>query len=117
GDNALGMVYLPMANSAADYWSTPRSEAENKWAASLVALDASTGKPAWHFQVAHKDVWDYDLGSQPSLLDFPTSKGPVPAILLPTKQGEFYVFDRRTGEALTGIEERPVPQGGAEPEQ
>ncbi len=28
GDNQLGLVYLPMGNSAADYWSTPRSEAE-----------------------------------------------------------------------------------------
>ncbi|MBM1145754.1 membrane-bound PQQ-dependent dehydrogenase, glucose/quinate/shikimate family [Alcanivorax sp. ZXX171] len=117
GDNQLGLVYLPMGNSAADYWSTPRSEAENKWATSLVALDVSTGKPAWHFQTAHKDVWDYDLGSQPSLLDFPTDDGPVPALLLPTKQGGLYVFDRRTGEPLVDIEERPVPQGGAEPEQ
>lgn len=117
GDNQLGLVYLPMGNSAADYWSTPRSEAENKWATSLVALDVSTGKPAWHFQTAHKDVWDYDLGSQPSLLDFPTDDGPVPALLLPTKQGSVYVFNRRTGEPLVDIEERPVPQGGAEPEQ
>lgn len=117
GDNQLGLVYLPMGNSAADYWSTPRSEAENEWATSLVAIDVTTGKPAWHFQTTHKDVWDYDLGSQPTLLDFPTDDGPVPAILLPTKQGDVYVFNRRTGEPLVGIEERPVPQGGAEPEQ
>ncbi|MBL7251672.1 membrane-bound PQQ-dependent dehydrogenase, glucose/quinate/shikimate family [Alloalcanivorax marinus] len=117
GDNQLGLVYLPMGNSAADYWSTPRSDAENEWGTSLVALDVTTGKPVWHFQVAHKDVWDYDLGSQPTLLDFPTDDGPVPALLLPTKQGEVYVFNRRTGEPLVDIEERPVPQGGAEPEQ
>ncbi|WP_101676246.1 membrane-bound PQQ-dependent dehydrogenase, glucose/quinate/shikimate family [Alloalcanivorax mobilis] len=116
GDNKLGMVYLPMANSAADYWSSSRTEPENKWATSLVALDVTTGKPAWHFQTTHIDVWDYDLGSQPSLIDFPTDNGPVPAVLLPTKQGEVYVFNRQTGEPLVGIEERKVPQGGAEPE-
>lgn len=116
GDNALGLVYLPMANSAADYWSRSRTEAENEWATSLVALDVTTGLPVWHFQTTHVDVWDYDLGSQPTLLDFPTDNGPVPAVLLPTKQGDIYVFDRRTGDPLVDIEERPVPQGGAEPE-
>src|SRR5690606_24037793 len=100
GDNALGMVYLPMANSAADYWSRSRTEAENEWATSLVALDVTTGLPVWHFQTTHVDVWDYDLGSQPTLLDFPTENGPVPAVLLPTKQGDIYVFDRRTGDPL-----------------
>lgn len=116
GDNKLGLVYLPMANTAADYWSSSRTEAENKWATSLVALNVETGLPVWHFQTTHIDVWDYDLGSQPSLIDFPTDDGPVPAVLLPTKQGDVYVFDRRSGKPLVGIEEKPVPQGGAEPE-
>ncbi|GGJ83454.1 membrane-bound PQQ-dependent dehydrogenase, glucose/quinate/shikimate family [Pseudomonas matsuisoli] len=117
GDNNLGLVYLPMGNSAADYWSSSRTEAENDWSVALVALNVETGRPVWKFQTTHKDVWDYDLGSQPTLLDFPTDQGPVPAVLLPTKQGEMYVFDRRTGETLFDIEERPAPQGGAEPEQ
>lgn len=118
GDSKLGMVYLPMANSAADYWSSSRTPEENEWASSLVALDVETGLPVWHFQTAHKDVWDYDPGSQPTLIDFPTDNGKVPAVVMPTKQGEIYVFNRETGELLGGgAEERPVPQGGAEPEQ
>ena len=117
GDEALGLVYLPMGNSAADYLSSSRSDAENTWSSSLVAIDVATGRPAWHFQTVHKDVWDYDLGSQPSLIDFPTAHGKVPALLLPTKTGEMFVLDRRTGKPLTGVEERPVPQGGVEPAQ
>ncbi|OHV08838.1 membrane-bound PQQ-dependent dehydrogenase, glucose/quinate/shikimate family [Kushneria phosphatilytica] len=118
GDNKLGLVYLPMANSAADYWSSSRTPAENEWASSLVALDVTTGLPKWKFQTAHKDVWDYDPGSQPTLIDFPTDNGKVPAVVMPTKQGGIYVFDRRNGELLGGgAEERPVPQGGVEPEQ
>ncbi|WP_110649620.1 membrane-bound PQQ-dependent dehydrogenase, glucose/quinate/shikimate family [Salinicola peritrichatus] len=118
GDSKLGMVYLPMANSAADYWSSSRTPEENEWASSLVALNVETGLPVWHFQTAHKDVWDYDPGSQPTLIDFPTDNGKVPAVVMPTKQGEIYVFNRETGELLGGgAEERPVPQGGAEPEQ
>ncbi|MFC3079681.1 membrane-bound PQQ-dependent dehydrogenase, glucose/quinate/shikimate family [Phenylobacterium terrae] len=117
GDESLGHVYLPMGNSAVDYWSSDRSPQENFYATSLVALDVATGQPVWRFQTVHMDVWDYDLGSQGTLVDFPGPAGPVPAIILPSKQGDIYVLDRRTGQPLTPVEERPVPQGGVEPQQ
>ncbi|HEX6928540.1 MAG TPA: membrane-bound PQQ-dependent dehydrogenase, glucose/quinate/shikimate family, partial [Gammaproteobacteria bacterium] len=116
-DEDLGLVYLPMGNSAVDYWSSSRSPQEKRFSTSLVALDVMTGKPRWHFQAVHVDVWDYDLGSTATLVDFPTDEGPVPAVILPSKQGDMYVLDRRTGEPLTGVEERPAPQGGVEPEE
>ncbi|HEY9254132.1 MAG TPA: membrane-bound PQQ-dependent dehydrogenase, glucose/quinate/shikimate family [Stenotrophomonas sp.] len=117
GDDELGLVYLPMGNSAADYWSSSRTPNQNEYATSLVALDVATGKPAWHFQAVRKDVWDYDMGSQATLIDFPTAQGAVKAILLPTKQGDLYVLDRRSGQLLTPSEERAVPKGGVEPAQ
>ena len=115
GDDELGLVYLPMGNSAVDYWSSERTDAENTYSTSLVALDVRTGRPVWNFQTVHKDVWDYDLGSQPTLLDYPGENGPVPAVLLPSKQGDIYILDRATGEPLTPVEERAAPQGGVEP--
>lgn len=115
GDEALGLVYLPMGNSAADYYSSLRGQAEKEYSSALVALDVTTGKPRWRFQTAHNDVWDYDLGSQATLIDFPTASGAAPAIILPSKQGEIYVLDRRTGAPLTGVEERAVAAGGVEP--
>lgn len=117
GDNELGHVYLPLGNSSVDYWGGDRSEAENTYSTALVALDIATGQPVWHYQTVHYDIWDYDLGSQGTLVDFPTADGPVPALILPTKQAMFWVFDRRTGELLVEVEERPVPQGGVEPER
>lgn len=116
GDEQLGYVYLPMGNSAADYWSGLRTPIENRYSSSLVALDVTTGKPAWHFQTVHTDVWDYDLGSQPTLVDLPTASGSVPAVILPSKQGDLYVLDRRTGKPLFDVEERAAPDGGVEPE-
>ena len=115
-DEELGLVYLPMGNAAADYWSSSRRPPENEYSTSLLAINVMTGKPAWHFQTVHVDVWDYDLGSQATLIDFPTPRGKVPALILPSKQGDIYILDRRTGRSLTGVEERPVPQGGVEPE-
>lgn len=117
GDEQLGYVYLPMGNSSADYWSSSRTPQEDRYATSLVALDVTTGKPVWNFQTTHIDVWDYDLGSQPTLLDFPHNGTTVPAVLLPSKQGELYVLDRRTGTPLVGVEERAVPGGGVEPQR
>lgn len=117
-DEDLGLVFLPMGNSAADYWSSSRRPEENAYSTALVALDAVTGQPRWHFQTVHVDVWDYDLGSQATLIDFPRADGTrVPAVLLPSKQGDLYVLDRRTGEPLTPVEQRPAPQGGVEPDR
>jgi len=117
GDETLGLVYLPLGNSAVDYWSGMRSPAEKAHSTSLVALNVADGREVWKFQAVRNDVWDYDLGSQATLVDFPTASGVVPALVLPSKQGDLYVLDRRTGQPLTGVQERKVPQGGVEPAQ
>ncbi|MDO9639907.1 MAG: membrane-bound PQQ-dependent dehydrogenase, glucose/quinate/shikimate family [Pseudotabrizicola sp.] len=117
GDNDLGLVYLPHGVPSVDYWGGMRSDIENEYSTALVALDVETGQVAWHYQTVHYDVWDYDLGSQGTLIDFPTPDGPVPALILPTKLGMFFIFNRETGELLVEVEERPVPQGGVEPER
>jgi quinoprotein glucose dehydrogenase len=115
GDNELGLVYAPLGNSAVDYWGGDRTDIENRYSTSIVAIDVETGTVAWHFQTVHYDIWDYDLGSQASLVDFPTEAGPVPAMILPTKQGQFFILDRATGEPLSAVEEVEVPvTGGVE---
>ncbi|MBS9719409.1 membrane-bound PQQ-dependent dehydrogenase, glucose/quinate/shikimate family [Tianweitania sp. BSSL-BM11] len=114
GDEQSGLVFLPLGNSSVDYWSGNRSEAENEWSTSLVALDVTTGKPRWRFQTVRQDVWDYDLGSQVTLIDFPAEGGNRPAVVLPSKQGDIYILDRETGESLVPMEEIKTPSGGVE---
>ncbi|WP_394521347.1 outer membrane protein assembly factor BamB family protein [Pantoea sp. SGAir0184] len=112
GDEKLGLVYLPVANPSGDYWSAPRTAAELKYGDSLVALDINTGLPRWNFQTTHHDIWDYDLGSPPTLVDYPQPDGSkVPAIILPTKNAELYVLNRETGKPLFDVIEKPAPQG------
>jgi len=113
GDEQLGLVYLPMGNAAADYYSSLRRPEENMFATSLVALDVTTGKPRWRFQAVRRDVWDYDFGAQATLVDYQGT----PALVLPSKQGDIYVLDRRTGRPLTPVGEMRVPGGGVEPQQ
>jgi quinoprotein glucose dehydrogenase len=100
GDEELGLVYLPMASAAGDYMSTPRGAEERKYDSSVTALDVLTGKPRWVYQLVHNDVWDFDTPAQPSLVDFPTAAGNVPALIQTTKQGDLWVLDRRTGQPL-----------------
>nr|WP_246377036.1 pyrroloquinoline quinone-dependent dehydrogenase [Gluconacetobacter aggeris] len=109
GDDGLGLVYVPMGNAAVNYYSAMRSPEENRVSSAIVALDVKTGSPRWVFQTVHKDVWDYDVGSQPIMIDFPGRDGPVPALVVPTKRGQTFVLDRLDGKPILPVEERPVP--------
>ena len=113
-DEALGMVYLPMGNQPPDQWGGHRSPAVEKYSSSVVALDLATGHVRWVFQTVHHDLWDYDVPSQPSLVDLAIGGATVPALVQPTKQGELFVLDRRTGTPLLPVTENPAPQGAAE---
>ena len=116
-DEDLGYIYLPLGNSSVDYYGSNRSDLENEYATSLVAVDVTTGEDVWHFQTVYRDVWDYDLGSQPALVDFPGADGTVPAIIVSSKQGDIYVLNRETGEPLFPVEDREVPTNmGVEPD-
>ena len=110
-DPELGLVYVPTGSASPDFYGGER-EGDNLYANSLVALHASSGKIAWHQQLVHHDVWDYDLPAQPTLAELRRGDELVPAVMQGTKMGMIFTFNRVTGEPLFEIEERAVPQGG-----
>jgi quinoprotein glucose dehydrogenase len=112
-DEALGMIYVPLGNQPPDQWGGNRSESVERFSSSIVALDLATGRVRWNFQTVHHDLWDYDVPAQPSLVDLTIRGETVPALVQPTKQGEIYVLDRRTGEPILPVTEVPAPQGAA----
>ena len=109
-DEELGLIYLPTGNATPDYYGGHRSEAMEKYSSSIIALETRTGRVRWHFQTTHHDIFDYDVPSQPSLVDIPINGQVRKAVIVPTKRAEIFVFDRATGEPLTEIAELPVPQ-------
>lgn len=109
-DEALGLVYLPTGNATPDHWGGARSPASEKFGSSVVALDAGTGALRWSFQTAHHDLWDYDVGSQPTLVDVPVGGQIVPALVQATKRAQLFLLDRRTGKPLAQVVERPAPK-------
>jgi quinoprotein glucose dehydrogenase len=116
GDENLGLIYAPTGNSVPDYYGAQRRPFDDRYSSSVLAIEAETGKIRWSFQAVHHDVWDYDVSSQPTLLDLPDGAGGVvPALLQATKRGEVFLLDRVTGVALASVEEKPAPQRGAAP--
>ena len=110
-DEKLGLVYIPTGNPSPDHFGGQRSADMERYGSSVVALDIATGKLRWSFQTVHHDLWDYDVASQPVLIDMPLNGQSVPALIQSTKQGEIFLLDRRNGRPLAPVEERPVPQG------
>ena len=109
-DDELGLVYVPTGNATPDYFGGHRTEVMDKYSSSIVAIDAKTGLTRWSFQTTHHDIWDYDVPSQPTLVDLTLEGVKRKAVIVPTKRGELFVLDRATGELITEVTEREVPQ-------
>jgi quinoprotein glucose dehydrogenase len=112
-DPARDLVFLPTTSPAVDYWGGARL-GDNRYANSIVALRASTGKLVWHFQTVHHDLWDYDNASPPLLAKLPDGRD---AVLQGTKTAQLFVLDRATGRPLVPVEERAVPKSDVPGEQ
>jgi len=115
-DEDRGLVFLPTSSPSPDFWGGKRP-GNNEHADSVVALRSETGELVWSFQTVHHDVWDYDLPAQPTLARIDTGAGMRDVVIQPTKQGFVFVLDRDSGKPIWPVEERSVPQAGAEGEQ
>jgi quinoprotein glucose dehydrogenase len=107
-DTALGLVYVPTGSAAPDFFGGERP-GDNRYTSSVVALEARTGRVRWSFQVVHHDVWDFDVGAQPSLITVPRHGRQLPAVAVATKMGHLFILDRATGKPLFPAQERRVP--------
>ena len=108
-DPELGLLYFSTGNASPDLDGSRRA-GDNLYAASIVAIDAHTGKYRWHYQQVHHDIWDYDGPSPVVLFDLGDTKGIAQA----SKTGWLYLLDRTTGKPLLDIPETAVPQLGAQ---
>jgi len=108
-DPELGLLYFSTGNAAPDYNGAYRA-GDNLYAASMLAIEARTGKYRWHFQQVHHDIWDYDAVNPVVLMDVRMGGRIRKAIVEVGKTGWAYILDRETGKPLIGIDEKPVPQ-------
>ena len=108
-DEENGIAFVGFGSPRFDFYGGDR-KGNNLFANSLVAIDARTGKRIWHQQLIHHDLWDFDIPQSAKLLTIRQNGKPRQIVAQATKQGFLYVFDRKTGQPIWPIVERPVPQ-------
>ncbi len=110
------VVYLPTSSPSPDFYGGERS-GDQSFTNAMVAVRGATGEVLWRFQVVHHDLWDYDIPAGPSLFTLRRGDQQIPALAFATKQGFLFVLDRRTGEPLYPVVERPTPASDIEGER
>ncbi|MBT9333372.1 pyrroloquinoline quinone-dependent dehydrogenase [Paracidobacterium acidisoli] len=115
-DTERGIVFLPLTSPGYDNYGADRKGAD-LFSDSLVALNATTGKMIWYYQIIHHDLWDYDLPAQPVLVDVKRNGKIIPAVAQVTKSGFTFVFNRVNGKPLFDVQEKPIPSSDVPGEQ
>ena len=101
-DPELGLLYIGTGNAGP---GNPRLRnpggGDNLFIASIVALEAETGRYVWHYQVNPNEAWDYKATADLILADRDIAGRSRQVIMQAPTNGFFYVLDRRTGELLS----------------
>lgn len=110
-DEKRGAVYFGTGSPSFDFYGGDR-EGTNLFANCVVAVNASTGKLIWYYQVIHHDLWDRDIPCTPNLTSIKHNGKIMDVVVQATKDGLVYVLDRDSGMSVFPVEERPVPVNG-----
>ena len=100
-DPELNLIYWGTGNPNPDYYGGDRM-GDNLYTASLVALDADTGKLRWHYQFTPHDLHDWDSNHVPVLADLTIGGRARKVVMVANRNGFFYTLDRTNGELLVG---------------
>jgi quinoprotein glucose dehydrogenase len=115
-DPEHNLLYFPTSPPSPDDWGGNRKE-PLPFGNAIVAVNADTGAVVWSRQLAHHELWDFDMDSAPVLVDLDKDGQKIPALVESTKQGYIFVLNRLTGEPVYPIAEKPVPQSDVPGEQ
>jgi quinohemoprotein ethanol dehydrogenase len=108
-----GTLFFSTSNAAPD-WNGAERAGDNDWAASILALDAETGKIKWGYQMVHHDLWDFDAPSPTVLMTGEMNGEEVEAVGEPEKTGWVYLLNQETGKPVYPIPEVKVPQDASQ---
>jgi alcohol dehydrogenase (cytochrome c) len=102
-DPELNLVYVTTGNPQPVVAYANR-EGANLFTASIVALNADTGKMAWYFQASPHDTHDWDATQTPVLFDGVINGQPRKLMAQASRNGKFFVLDRATGRSIVSTE-------------
>jgi PQQ-dependent dehydrogenase (methanol/ethanol family) len=99
-DPELKLIYYGTSNPGP--WNAEQRPGDNKWTAGVFARDIGTGQARWFYQSTPHDLFDHDDINEILLVDWPGRNGQrIPALIRPSRNGYFYVQDRRNGRILS----------------
>jgi alcohol dehydrogenase (cytochrome c) len=98
-DPELNLLYYGTGNPGPDYHSESRL-GDNLYSASIVALDANTGRLRWHYQFTPHDVHDWDATEVPILADLTIAGQPRKVVMFANRNGFYYTLDRTNGRII-----------------
>jgi quinohemoprotein ethanol dehydrogenase len=101
-DPEFNLLYFGVGNATPwnRYQRNPQG-GDNLFIASIVALDADTGRYVWHYQTTPNEGFDFDAAQQLILADLTIDGRPRKVLMQACKNGFFYVLDRKTGELIS----------------
>ena len=102
-DPALNLIYVTTGNPQPVIAHANRAGA-NLYTASIVALNADTGKMVWYFQSSPHDTHDWDATQTAVLFDGTINGRPRKLLAQASRNGKFFVLDRTNGQAVMSSE-------------
>ncbi len=102
-DPALNLIYVTTGNPQ-PVMAQKNRKGDNLFTASIVALQADTGKMVWYFQSSPHDTHDWDGNETAVLIDGTIDGKPRQLIAQAARNGHFFVLDRTTGKAIVSTE-------------
>jgi alcohol dehydrogenase (cytochrome c) len=99
-DPETNLTFWGTGNPNPGWNGDTRTPADNLYSASVIALDADSGKLKWHYQFTPGDEYDWDATQVPVLVDMDWQGKPRKLMLFANRNGFFYVLDRVTGKFL-----------------
>lgn len=101
-DPELHRLYLGTGNAGPSNWKIRDPKGgDNLFTASVVAVDADTGRYVWHYQTTPGDAWDYDSATDMTLATLNIGGRARRVLLHAAKNGFFYVIDRQDGRLIS----------------
>ncbi|HZZ67461.1 MAG TPA: PQQ-dependent dehydrogenase, methanol/ethanol family [Phenylobacterium sp.] len=108
-DPKTDLIYFGTGNGLS--WSqeirSPKG-GDNLFVSSIIAVHATTGKYAWHFQEVPGDEWDYDVTNPLMTADLKIAGTPRHVLMQAPKTGFFYVWDAATGKLISAEKFAPA---------
>jgi len=101
-DPELHHVYIGTSNGTpADAKLRSPGGGDNLFLASIVALDADSGRYLWHYQLNPAETWDFDATNDIELANLVIDGRSRRVLMQASKNGFFYVIDRDSGKLLS----------------